>query len=380
MARIAIITSHAGSLANFRGPLLRTLEERGHCVLALAPDYDDTTIEAVRALGAEPVSYRLSRTAIDPLRDLGDLLRLKRLLQSLRVDACLTYFIKPVIYGTIAARLAGIERRFALIEGLGFVFTQAPAGASHSRRFLRGGVALLYRLALRGAKRVIFLNRDDMAEFIGRRIVPSEKAALLGGIGVDLDDWRSRGPTTSPLTFVLVARLLREKGICEFVEAARAIRRCRPDAIFRVVGGPDENPGGLTRETMEAWVREGIIEWTGNVSVKPWLERASVFVLPSYYREGVPRSIQEAMAMGLPIITTDMPGCRDTVVDGRNGFLVPAHDHAALVAAIRVFVVNPGLVASMGQQSRAMAEERYDVHAVNERLLALLGLAGASTS
>ncbi|WP_331838638.1 glycosyltransferase family 4 protein [Hydrogenophilus thermoluteolus] len=172
----------------------------------------------------------------------------------------------------------------------------------------------------------------------------------------------------------LVAHMLREKGVLEFVAAARRIKANYPEVRFVLVGGLHPNPGSIQKEEIESWVREGVVEWAGQVAdVRPWLAQTSVFVLPSY-REGVPRSTQEAMAMARPVITTDAPGCRETVMDGVNGFLIPPRDVDALVAAMERFIANPNLIRSMGTESRRLAEERFDVRVVNQRLMQILGI------
>src|SRR5690606_30973703 len=187
---------------------------------------------------------------------------------------------------------------------------------------LRTTVLKLYAFALARAERVIFQNRDDLNEFTDAGVVSQDKAVNAGGTGVDLQEWPLSPPVTKPVTFLLAARLLREKGILEYVEAARTIKARYPEVRFILLGGLDTNPGGISAAEVHSWVEEGVLEWPCHVKVKPWFEQMSVFVLPSY-REGVPRSTQEAMAMGRPVITTDAPGCRETVEHGVNGFLVP---------------------------------------------------------
>lgn len=374
--RIALISSKASSLLNFRGPLIRDLVDAGVEVYALAPDYDQDLRTLVRALGAVPVDFSLSRTGMNPLRDGLDIVRLAMVLRRLRLDMSFCYFIKPVIYGTLAAWLAGVPRRFALIAGLGFVFTPSGAQLSWKRRVLRNGVEGMYRLALRRAERVIFQNEDDLTEFVEGGLVSRAQAVCVRGTGVDLTEWTSAPPVTEPVTFLLAARLLREKGIVEYAEAARRVKAKYPTARFVLLGGLDPNPGGLGRAEVESWVTEGLLEWPGYVEVKPWLAQASVYVLPSYYREGVPRSTQEALAMGRPVITTDAPGCRETVVDGENGFLVPVRDVEALAERMLWFVEHPEAIGPMGVQSRRLAEERFDVRQINRRVMALLGVQG----
>lgn len=369
---IAIIGNQGFSLLNFRGPLIEDIVARGHRVIALAPEMDDETKAALVALGAEPHVIALRRTGLNPLSDLASLVALWAALRRVGPDVSLGYAAKPAIYGTLAAWAAGIPRRYAMVEGLGYVFIDRP-GEKSRKRVLRRVVKGLYGLALRRAARVFFLNQDDVADFTSMGIVTPDKAIKLGGIGVDLDRWRPAPSVLDPLTFTFVGRLLRDKGVREFVAAARVIKRVSPFTRFLLIGGTDTNPESAAKDEVEAWVNEGLLEWPGHVPVEPWLMKTSVFVLPSY-REGVPRSTQEAMAMGRPVITTDAPGCRETVIDGGNGFLVPPRDAEMLAAAMSRFIDNPGLVASMGQRSRELAEERFDVRKVNKVMIEAMGL------
>ncbi|MBO8143310.1 MAG: glycosyltransferase family 4 protein [Thermodesulfobacterium sp.] len=349
--------------------------ERGHEVLALAPDYDDKTKERIKALGAVPIDYYLSRTGLNPFQDAYTFLQLFFLLRKLKPDVVLSYAVKPVIYGTLAAWLARVPRRFALVAGLGYVFTSTREQERVTKKLLRKLVSLLYREAFHRATRVFFQNPDDLQEFYLRGLAKREKSVLIGATGVDMKAFSPTPPVQNPVTFLLVARLLREKGIYEFVEAAKRIKSKYPNTRFLLVGGLDSNPGSIKREEVEDWVKEGIIEWPGHVEdVRQWISQASVFVLPSFYREGVPRSIQEAMAMGRPVITTDAPGCRETVIDGINGFLVPVQDVEALAQAMERFIQKPELIEKMGKESRRIAEERFDVHKINARFLRELGL------
>lgn len=372
MRTLAIISNQAFSLVNFRGSLIRYLAGKGVRVYALAPDYDESLRTRVRECGAEPVDFSLARAGMNPGRDCLDACRLAMLLRRLRPDVTLGYFVKPVIYGTLAAWLARVPRRVAMIEGLGYVYSAVGEELTWKRHLLRAATSRLYRSALARAHRVVFLNSDDLSEFQRHGLVDADKAFRLGGIGVDLMQWTVAAPVGRPVTFLLAARLLREKGIVEFVEAARIVRRQYPDTRFILLGGLDENPGGLARSEVESWAREGLIEWPGHVDVRPWLAQASVFVLPSYYREGVPRSTQEAMAMGRPVITTDAPGCRETVCDGLNGYLVPARDAEQLAMAMKRFLVTPEIIESMGKASRKLAEERFDAQRINARLFDVL--------
>lgn len=371
--KLAIISSQAFSIVNFRGPLIVALAKKGVTIYALAPDYDDELRRRVTDLGAIPVDYGMARAGLNPVRDLGAVWDLTRTLRRIAPDATLGYFIKPVIYGSIAAWLAGIPRRYSLIEGLGFVFATDPGARGVRRRLLREIVGRLYRFALARNRCVIVLNQDDIDTLADSGILDPHKAVLIPGTGVDLEHYRMTPIPLRPLTFLLVARMLREKGVCEFVDAARAIKSERPDTRFVLVGGTDQNPGSVSARELDEWMKEGVIEWVGQVSdVRPWFAQASVFVLPSYYREGIPRGNQEAMASGRPVITTNWVGCRETVDDNVNGLLIPVRDTPALIAAMRRYLDEPDLVQQHGVAGRRLAEQRFDVREINRKFLEVL--------
>jgi glycosyltransferase involved in cell wall biosynthesis len=372
--RIAVIGNQAFSLLNFRGLLIAEMVKRRHEVFALAPDYDEETRAAVRNLGAEPVDFSLSRTGMNPVRDAADTLRLAFLLRRLKPYTTLAYVPKLVIYGILAAWLARVPRRFALITGLGYAFTPSSSSESLKRQLLREIVLQLYRAALRHADKVIFQNDDDRAVLINAKAIDDSKSVRVCGTGVDLNQWQPASPVLKPVTFLLAARLLREKGIVEYARAAKLIKQKYPETRFILLGRLDTNPGALSHNQVEAWVASGLLEWPGQVpDVRPWLAKTSVYVLPSY-REGVPRSTQEAMAMARPVITTDAPGCRDTVIEDKNGFLVPVLDANALAAAMERFIIQPDLIDKMGQASRNIAEERFDARKINQTILHEMGI------
>lgn len=379
MAIVAIISHQAISLISFRGALISAIISRGHKVVAFAPDYCADTEESVKKLGAEVRRYSLSRTGLNPIMDVKSLLQLRRLLAELKPHICLSYTVKPVIYGTLAAAIAKVPKRVAMIEGLGYTFTNNERPIKFKKCVLLIVVSLLYRLSLASAHSVLTLNKDDLREFVRLRLTAKSKLFCVGGIGVDLLEWPQvnfpaiENGLDAPITFTLIARLLKEKGIIEYVQAARNIKKLFPRSRFQLLGSLDDNPGAISRKEVDLWVEEGIIEWPGYVDVRKWLGKTHVFVLPSY-REGVPRSTQEAMAMGRPVITTDVPGCRDTVIDGFNGFMVPPRDVPALVTAMERFINEPQLIERFGQASRQLAEERFDVHKVNNKLLQIMEL------
>jgi glycosyltransferase involved in cell wall biosynthesis len=371
--KVLLLASYAPSLIRFRGDLINAIMAAGHQVVACAPEEDEDVRRDLTALGVRYRVVPMRRAEVDVVADLRTFARLVGLLKDERPDLLLAYTQKPIVYGGLAARLAGRTRFFAMVSGLGYAFTDS-AGAK--RRLVRAAVALLYRLAFRGAEGVFVFNGDDRGEMARRGILrPGLPVVQVGGSGVDLSRF---APTPLPAgapVFLLIARLLRDKGVAEYVEAARRIRARRPDVRFQLLGPLDPNPSGVSKSELAAWEAEGAVEYLGETDdVRPYLANATVYVLPSYYREGLPRSIVEAMAMARPIITTDAPGCRETTIDGQNGYVVPARDAAALGAAAMRFVDDPGLAQTMGRRSREIAEMRFDVRRINATLLAAMGL------
>ena len=366
-----LLGSYAPSLVNFRGPLVEALKARGHEVLAAAPAMDDATEHSLRSLGAEPLSLRLSNASLNPLSMLRSLAELRSLLLRCRPDVLISYTIKPVILGALAGRAAGVATIVSLITGLGFAFT--GEGGSRKRRIARWAASRLYRAALRRSDLVLFQNRDDQALFreLGM-LAPNARTEIVDGSGVDTGHYRS-SPPPPRTSFLMIARLLRDKGIHEFAEAATRLRREHPEVPVALVGYLDPSPDSLSQAELDELIGCGIAFHGKLDDVRPALSACSVYVLPSY-REGTPRSVLEAMATGRAVITTDAPGCRETVIDGVNGLLVPPRDADALYAAMLRFVADPGLAVAMGEQSRRIAETRYDARKVSADMLRYIGL------
>ena len=370
--RIVLFGSWAPSLINFRGPLIAELAARGHQVFALAPDMDAETAAAVRALGAEPVEVPLGRTSLNPLGAMRTVRHLRQTLERIRPDLVIAYTIKPIL---LAARALGRGRgpRFVpMITGLGY----ALIGGRHlKRRLVRRLAMILYRRALRRADLVVFQNPDDRRDFEHLRLIPPGKATgLIAGSGVDTRHFVP-APVPAGVSFLMVSRFLRDKGIREYGEAAGRLKAEHPGVAIRLAGWIDPAPDAIGEEEL-ARIEAAGVENLGRLDdVRPAIAACSVYVLPSY-REGMPRSVLEAMAMGRAILTTDAPGCRETVVEGGNGLLVPPADAESLYRAMKRFVDEPALCASMGAASRLVAERKFDVRAVNRALLAHLGLAG----
>lgn len=369
--RILVIGGVPRSLINFRGPLLKALVAAGYEVLAASAPAPGGVVAELNALGVRFCPVPLARAGLNPFGDLKTLLTLRALIRREQPECVLAYTAKPVIYGNLAARRLPGTRVYSMITGLGYGF-----GAHNLRQRITGQlVQTLYRAALKNTPGVFFQNPDDRDEFLGRGLLVFDApVTLINGSGVDLDGYAPQ-PLPQEPRFLLIARLLADKGIREYVAAARVLKKRYPQARFRIAGNIDENPFSISAEELTAWQADGVIEYLGMLhDVRPALAGTQVYVLPSYYREGQPRTVLEAMAMGRPIITTDAPGCRETVAEGENGFLVPIKDAKALAAAMERFILEPDLATRMGTTSLQLAHDKYDVHKVNSAIMQGMGL------
>lgn len=359
MKTIVIFTTYAFSLTQFRANLIKELVAQSHSVHAIAPDFSPEIKKNLTELGATCHDSSFERTGTNIFKDIKASVHIYFLLKRLKPDCLFTYNVKPIIYGTICGFLAGINHRVAMIEGLGSVFADHDINFSFKKWLKVVLVSKMYKVSLLMANKTVFLNQDDLDYFNDKSILSSNKSSLLGGIGVNLSEWVAKTPVQNPITFIMTSRLLREKGVEYYVDAARLVKAKYPNTRFFLLGGLDQNPTSLSVEEVNKWVDEGVIEWPGHVPVVDWLCLASVFVLPSYYREGVPRSSQEALATGLPIITTDSVGCKETVIDGVNGYLVPIKNSRVLAEKMIKFIDNPDLIIEMGIKSRELAELNF---------------------
>ena len=367
MSRVLMIGGGPRTLMDLRGRLLESMCERNHKVVACAGGEDNEVEAYLRGMGVRYVSLPLERTSLNPILDLLFLRRLIMLMREFQPDVVFAYNVKPVIYGLLAARLIGVQRRHALITGLGYAFTDNP---SIKQNLLSALVSYLYRLVLTGSSMVFFQNNDDLELFHKRNILRAEVSTLrIMGSGVDLNKFTHTPLSSGPVVFLLIARLLTDKGIREYFSAARIVRQTYSDVRFALLGPFDENPAAIGRTELQEWIEEGVVDYWGDTAdVRPALARCNIFVLPSY-REGLPHSVLEAMAMGRAVITTDVPGCRDTVENGKNGYLVPAQDANALADAMnRCLSINTPL-KEMGNASRLLAESQFDVESINKVLL-----------
>ena len=365
---VLVLGGLSQSLVNFRGPIIRALLGRGYRVTAVAGNYDAEVAAVLNRWGANYVSLPLARSGLNPLSDLVFLLSLASLMRRIKPDIFFGYTIKPVTLGLLAARLARVPRRFAMVTGLGYAFTE---GFELKRRFVRLAARFLYRKALRHAHATIFQNPDDEAYFRQSILAAGSVTAVVGGSGVDLSHYSPTPLPPGPVNFLMISRLLRDKGVVEFAHAAKMVRKINDSARFVLVGPPDPSPDSITEAEVQAWVADGAIEYKGAVAdIRPEMAACHVYVLPSY-REGTPRTVLEAMAMGRPIITTDTPGCRETIDKaGANGILVPPRNAEALAeAALQLMAVSKERLEEMASCSSRLVRERFDVHLVTADIL-----------
>lgn len=375
--RILVIGGSTDNLFKFRGKMLQEFQAQGHTVMTCAGEKDDPTVQWLETHGISfSLIQMIERRGVNPFKDLQYYNELKRIINELEPTVVLSYTIKPVIYGTLAANKLQIPKIGAMITGAGMAFM----GKGLANRLLRTVTSLLLRFSLKHADVLIFQNQDDIKLFKDIGAAKNQKIIQTYGSGVDLDFFKPAPIPEGDPVFLLVARMIPEKGVREFAKASAIVNRKHPTSHFQIVGPYEQLRARITPDEVERWQDEHGMEYLGLVrDVRPYLFGASVFVLPSYYREGQPKSILEAMAMGRPIITTDSVGCRETVIEGENGMLVPPLDHEKLADAMIKMIETPGLIQRMSRASVNRAVKFYDVKQVNKEIVTALGLKREAT-
>lgn len=350
---------------NFRGDLLKAIAAEGYEVVATGPDRENADI--IEAMGVRHIVVPLSRNGTSIKSDIAYYKALLKVIKEEKPDVTLGYTVKPSIYGALAARKAGVKGVYSMITGAGYTFTSKTFKAKVLHRI----VSFLYKRALKKTDGVFFQNPDDMEEFVKSKLVKANKCTVVNGSGVNMAHYT---PTPYPetLTFFMLARVMYCKGAMEYLEAAEAVKKAHPQVRFMLLGAVEKIQDSLPMEVIEDYVNRGVIEYFGETKdVRPYFCQSSVYVLPSY-REGTPRTVLEAMSMARPIITSDAPGCRQTVKDGVTGFLVPVKDSKALEEAMLKFVEEPELVEKMGKESLELCKERFEVGKVNARMMEVM--------
>ncbi|ACA85949.1 glycosyltransferase family 4 protein [Shewanella woodyi] len=368
--KIIIIGGVAQSLINFRGDLIKSFLNANYDVVCISGETDHKYVEQLEKLGCKFIPCKLKRTSLNPLADLLLLFNFIMIFRQEKPDVILAYTIKPVVWGGIASKLFSRTKFYGLITGLGFSFQKG----SLKRNILCSLVKRLYKFALSGASGVIFQNSDNQNVFIKNRLINREVSTVVPGSGVNLSHFAQTPLPKGKITFLMISRLLGEKGVREYIEAAKQIRTRYQNVSFHLVGPIDSSPDGIPQNEVLEWQESRYIEYFGSSSdVRPFIEACHVFVLPSYH-EGMPRTVLEAMSMARPILTTEVPGCKDTVTPGVNGFLVQ-HGRADLLAErVGWFIDNEESLQEMGQKSRCMAEDIFDVRKINASLFDIMSL------
>jgi len=367
MKKVIIVAPISESLINFRGDLIKDIKNKDCEVITVspAPSEEYSNIFKQKKISNIPINFK--RNKINPLNDFILLVKLFKIFQKQSPNIILSYAIKPVIWGGLAAKFCKTDF-YALITGLGFAFQ----GTSFKRKLLTKLVVFLYSVALKKSKAVIFQNKDNLNLFVNKGIIPKSKTHLVNGSGVDIEKFNLESFPKHTIKFLCIARLLTEKGLREYAAAAKIIKDKFPSVILNLVGAEDASPDAIPLNEVNRWSE--YIDYKGSTTdVRPYIKDAHVFILPSYH-EGIPRSTLEAMSMGRAILTTDAVGCKETVENGINGFKVPVGSIDELVKKMIWFIEHPEQIEPMGIASRLMVEEKFDVHKINAKMLEIMRL------
>ncbi len=372
--KIVIIGTVASSILGFRLPFIKKLIENNIHIYAFAINFSDEQKKQLNSIGVKPIDYSLSRSGLNPISELKSTFELYQKIKKIKPDIVFSYFTKPVVYGSLAAKLAKVPRIVGMIEGLGTTFTEGPDGFTGKQRFIKFIQSQLYHLSSYHLDNLIVLNEDDKRDL--QSIANFKQISVLGGIGLELQEYPFTLPVikNNNINFIFVSRLLKNKGVEYLFQSAEIIKNKYNNATFTILGETDKaNSDSISLDYLQHYIDNNTINYHGRVdNVYDYLKLSSVFILPSYYREGVPRCTQEALSVGRPVITTDSTGCRDTVINGFNGYLIPKWNVESLVEKMEFFINNPDKIVEMGKNSRQLAEEFFDADNVNNKLFGLI--------
>src|SRR5690554_333159 len=365
--KFILVSPKNRTVYNFRGELIKDLINKGYEVIVTGPNLID--VEKIEKLGARFELISLEKNGLNPFSDLKYYKKLKKIFIKEKPDVVLSYTIKPVIYGSIAAKKAKVKNINAMITGAGYLFVSNTFKAKVIKFFAKK----LYKYGLNGAHNIIFQNQDDLNEFVENKIVKIDKCKLVNGSGVNMNHFQ---PVDFPdkITFFMLSRIMKSKGVIEYLQAAKIIKFKYPEVRFYLLGAFENIQDSISYDDIKEYVDSNIVKIFGETDdVRKFFKDSSVFVLPSY-REGTPRTVLEAMAMGRPIITTNAPGCKDTVIHGKTGFLVEPKNVDQLVNAMEQFIKDKELISIMGQNSYEYCREKYDVRKINNKMFENMNL------
>tara|TARA_B100000767_G_C19710001_1_gene512346 strand:- start:207 stop:1331 length:1125 start_codon:yes stop_codon:yes gene_type:complete len=374
MKHILIFSSHAPSLINFRLPLIKELLRKGNKVSVATTKYKfvDNLKNQLIDLGVNIIIFSVSRSGLNILQEYKSYREMRTVIQNCKPDIVIAYNSKPVIYVGIILKNFPKITYCPLITGLGYVFTTDNI---FTRIILKYLVIKLYKEALKSAAKVIFQNKDDASLFSKLKIIKNNNLTrVVNGTGVDLNAYPFSNLPSKPI-FLMISRLLVDKGVREYVQAAQIVRSRIPNVTFQLAGYLDENPASISFKELQSWIKQGDIQYLGEIeSVQYILKSCRFYVLPSY-REGTPRSTLEALSTGRPVITTDVPGCRETVIHKKNGLLVPPKNSEELAKAmIALLEEKDETIQAMAKESYLIAKNKYQIEKVNKSILSIIGL------
>lgn len=367
--KIAVLSSHTSSLFWFRLDMMKDFIKKGHTVIALGSEPE---AEWKKKFDKHNIDYRqlyVERNGMNPLKDIKTLKLLHHFMKKERPDKVFAYQAKTVVYGSIAAKINGISEVYPLIAGLGSIFR----GKGIKNQIVKWIMKIEYWIACKCSKKVFFQNTDDKNEFIRNGLIKENKTVIINGSGVNLKKFK---PTPLPQTptFLFIGRLIKDKGIMEYLEACKMVKAKHPKVRCLLVGPFDSNPSALKSEELNPYIQSGVIEYFGEQNdVRPFISQCSTYILPSYH-EGTPKTVLEAMAMGRSIITSDAPGCRETVIEGLNGYLVKVKDIQGLTSKMEYLIYNQDISKNMGESSAEIARGKYDVEIINQSIMQEMGL------
>lgn len=364
--KFILISPRSRSVYDFRGDLIKEIISKGYEVIVTGPD--EEYLDKINELGIRYQIIPLKNNGVDILKDIKYIYHLYKFLKEEKADITLSYALKPVIYGGIAAKLAGVKNIYSMIAGAGRIYSSD----SLSVKIIRGITGVLFKIAFKCSNKVIFQNTDDLNEFVARGYLKKEKTAHVNGSGVNMDRFKAVELPEEPV-FLMVSRIIKEKGVFEYLDAAKLVKEEYPEVKFVLLGGYENSIDSIKPEELKPYIDKGIIEYPGVVrNVIPILEKARFFILPTYYREGLPRTILEAMSMGKPIITTDWNGCRDAVKDKVNGFLITPKSSEELADKMKYLLDHPNETLVMSENSLRLCKEKYNVDIVNRQMLKVM--------
>lgn len=368
--KILVLSSHTPSLFWFRMDMMRAFISAGNTVIAVGQGLEKDWADKFADEGVEYRQIPISRNGLNAFADIKTYFALKKLIAQTRPDKIFTYQAKSIVYGTMAAHSIDPKIEvYALVAGLGSIFR----GDGLKNRIVRNILSFQYKAAFKFAKAVIFQNGDDRDDIINYGLVESAKTEIVHGSGVNISKFTQQ-PLPARKGILYIGRLIADKGVREFVAVAERIKVRHPDVRCMVVGPFDTNPSALTPNELQNYISRGVIEYFGEQSdVRPYIEQCSVYVLPSYH-EGTPKTVLEAMAMGRPIVTSNAPGCRQSIEDGVNGFLVPVKNVDAIEKAVLRILNDEELAKKFSRESRRIAEDKYDVNKVNAEIMRIMKL------